>query len=134
MSIFNQGDSEMNKKISWIPSLLIISGGLYTIFYLNHLLNELQQFEEETSGFGLGFLHAIAEVTLAFSYLMIFPLAIAGIITVIGIITIWKQYVGLAAITLIMALILMNWIGCILVIIGSISGLVTWGKQPVKQS
>lgn len=124
----------MNKKFSWIPSLLIISGGLYTIFYLNHLLNELQQFEEETSDFGLGFLHAIVEVTLAFSNLMIFPLAIAGIITVIGIVTIWKKYAGLAAITLIMALILMNWIGCILVVIGSISGLVMWGKQPVKQS
>ena len=119
----------MSKKFGWIPSLLLMSGGLYTIFYFNHLINEIIQLYDETN---FALVRALSGVVLAFSGSLFLPMSFGGIIAVIGLITIWKRYIGLAAISLILATLLLNWVGSILAITGAILGFIMWREQPLK--
>ncbi|WP_249870759.1 hypothetical protein [Oceanobacillus saliphilus] len=115
----------MHKKLNWIPGLLIMAGGLYTIHYIDVFIKETHQMLEQS----IGLMRGLAAVTLALSGGLIFPLVMGGIVGIIGAITIWKKNFFLALISLIFAATLLNWVGSILCCIGGITGMIMWRKQ-----
>lgn len=90
-------------------------------------MNETMQIFEKSSGL----MRVLSGTALALSGSLILPMLFGGIITVIGIITIWKRHIGLAVVSLLLAIVLMNWVGVILTIIGSILGFILWREHPV---
>lgn len=117
----------MNRKIGWLPSLLIISGGLYTIFYSIQLFYETKELFEQSSGL----LRAFSAVQFGLSGSLILPIIIGSIVAMIGAYSFWKPHVFLALISLIIVTLMLNWVGCILSITGAIMGIVIWRKQSV---
>jgi len=117
----------MNRKIGWLPSLLIIIGGLYTIFYSIQLFYETKELFEQSSGL----LRAFSAVQFGLSGSLILPIIIGSIVAMIGAYSFWKPHVFLALISLIIVTLMLNWVGCILSITGAIMGIVIWRKQSV---
>ncbi|KAB8126078.1 hypothetical protein F9U64_20815 [Gracilibacillus oryzae] len=120
----------MKQKITWIPSIFITSGGVITIIHFIQLINELEDSYEQSEGF----LRAMNGFLLMISGSFIIPLIMGGITVVIGIITIWKRHIALAAISLIFSILMLNWIGCILSIGGAVLGFVMWREQVDRES
>ncbi|MUV37639.1 hypothetical protein JNUCC1_01445 [Lentibacillus sp. JNUCC-1] len=119
----------MNEKPDWLPSLLITSGGFFTVLYFINMFNELQASHEQSSGF----LSAFSGLALLLSGPLIIPLFMGGVVAILGVISFWKQHLGLAVAALILAFVLLNWVGSILSAVGAIVGVFFWRKRAVDR-
>lgn len=126
--VINMQLHEMMKVIPrWIPGLLVIIGGLYTSIRLYLLIEEMIEMRDNANNL---LTEALYSFPLVFAGSLFFPIFIGIILTTMGSIMIWKPYsTPLPYVTLCFSLLLFNWIGVIISIIGSVIGIIILNQK-----
>lgn len=116
----------MNKKIAWLPGVLVIIGGLYTAIIM---FLEMQDAEKRFDNAEHGFAEIFTGLLKLLSGVFLFPMFIGIIAIFVGIFMTVRQPLFLPFISLFLSMMLMNWIGFIIMFTGSILAFVIWNKQ-----
>lgn len=120
----------MGKVIQVLSSLLIMSGGVYTIYYYLEALRKIREKSVSSITF-------FAEIQGAFDAidqdLYKIPIIIGGLVVLLGILSMWKWQLAASIISFMLALLMFNWLGVMLSLIGSTMGIVLWGKRAYAQ-
>ncbi|MCJ7842475.1 hypothetical protein MUB24_16525 [Lederbergia sp. NSJ-179] len=120
----------MNFIVRWFPGSFVMTGGLFTIYHFIMMIKETEEAHAQQSG---PLLVALTGFTLLLSGSLIVPLFFGAIVALIGFIMLWKTNLALSFSTLILSLVLLNWIGFFLSFSGSLVGLICWGRNGNKR-
>lgn len=115
----------MQHVLRRVPGLLILLGGLYTIWHFHQEIEKAKEQYEESHPL----LKPLSGLVLAASGSMSFLMILGGIVAFIGFILVVKPFFIVTFFTFILAFCMMNWIGSALALIGSVMGFIYFCKN-----
>lgn len=115
----------MSHILKRVPGLLILLGGLYTIFHYHQELERAKERYEESHALLKPLSGIVLAATSSVSVLMI----LGGVVAFMGLILIVKPFFIVTFFTFFLAIGMMNWVGSILAVIGSAIGFIYFCKN-----